>query len=127
NFFGPDSFTYTISDGNGGSDTATVTVTVTNVNDAPSFTKGPDQIVDEDAGPQSIPGWASAISAGPSNESAQTVHFNVTGNTNPSLFSALPTVSASGILTYTSAANANGSATITITLQDDGGAATGTD
>ena len=35
NFFGADSFTYTISDGNGGSDTATVNVTVTNVNDDP--------------------------------------------------------------------------------------------
>lgn len=35
NFFGNDSFTYTVSDGNGGSDTATVNVTVTNVNDAP--------------------------------------------------------------------------------------------
>ena len=34
-FFGTDSFTYTISDGNGGTDTATVNVTVTNVNDAP--------------------------------------------------------------------------------------------
>ncbi len=32
-FFGTDSFTYTISDGNGGSDTATVNVTVTDVND----------------------------------------------------------------------------------------------
>ena len=35
NFFGNDSFTYTVSDGNGGSDTATVAVTVTNVQDAP--------------------------------------------------------------------------------------------
>jgi DNA/RNA endonuclease G (NUC1) len=35
NFFGNDSFTYTISDGNGGTDTATVNVTVTNVEDAP--------------------------------------------------------------------------------------------
>jgi hypothetical protein len=35
NFFGSDSFTYTISDGNGGSDTATVNVTVTPVNDNP--------------------------------------------------------------------------------------------
>ena len=34
-FFGEDSFTYTISDGNGGTDTATVTVTVNAVNDAP--------------------------------------------------------------------------------------------
>jgi VCBS repeat-containing protein len=35
NFFGSDSFTYSISDGNGGSDTATVNVTVLNVNDPP--------------------------------------------------------------------------------------------
>lgn len=35
NYFGSDSFTYTIDDGNGGNDTAMVSVTVTNVNDAP--------------------------------------------------------------------------------------------
>ncbi len=35
NYFGPDTFTYTISDGHGGTDTATVHVTVTNVNDPP--------------------------------------------------------------------------------------------
>src|SRR5436305_4537931 len=34
-FFGSDSFTYTISDGNGGTASATVHVTVTNVNDPP--------------------------------------------------------------------------------------------
>ncbi|MGH2751446.1 MAG: Ig-like domain-containing protein [Actinomycetota bacterium] len=34
-YHGPDSFTYTIGDGNGGSDTATVEVTVTPVNDDP--------------------------------------------------------------------------------------------
>jgi VCBS repeat-containing protein len=34
-FFGTDSFTYSVSDGNGGTDSATVTVTVSNVNDAP--------------------------------------------------------------------------------------------
>ena len=35
NFYGTDSFTYTITDGNGGTDTATVNVTVTPVNDPP--------------------------------------------------------------------------------------------
>ncbi|HYG81138.1 MAG TPA: cadherin-like domain-containing protein [Pyrinomonadaceae bacterium] len=35
NFFGADSFTYTISDGNSGADTATVNVSVTAVQDAP--------------------------------------------------------------------------------------------
>jgi hypothetical protein len=34
NFFGTDSFTYTVSDGNGGTDTATVTVTIAPSNDA---------------------------------------------------------------------------------------------
>ena len=34
-YFGTDTFTYTISDGNGGESTATVTMTVENVNDAP--------------------------------------------------------------------------------------------
>ncbi len=35
NYYGTDSFTYTICDGNGGTDTATVSVTVTAVNDPP--------------------------------------------------------------------------------------------
>ncbi len=36
NYFGNDSFTYSIGDGHGGSDSATVYVTVSNVNDAPT-------------------------------------------------------------------------------------------
>lgn len=42
NYFGPDSFTYTISDGNGGMDTATVSITVTDVPDNQS----PDAVND---------------------------------------------------------------------------------
>ena len=42
------------------------------VNDAPSFTKGPDQTVAQDSGAHSVPGWATAISMGPANESGQT-------------------------------------------------------
>jgi hypothetical protein len=38
NYFGSDSFTYTIDDGHGGTDTATVNVTINAVNDAPEFT-----------------------------------------------------------------------------------------
>jgi hypothetical protein len=38
NFFGSDSFTYTIDDGHGGQSTATVNVTINAVNDAPTFT-----------------------------------------------------------------------------------------
>ncbi len=89
----------------------------------PSFTKGADQDVLEDAGPRSIAGWATAISVGPANESAQTVAFHITGNTNPSLFSSGPAISANGTLTYTGAPDAFGTATITVVAQDDGGIA----
>ena len=41
------------------------TVTVTAVNDAPSFTAGANQTVLEDAGPQTVVAWATAISPGP--------------------------------------------------------------
>ena len=57
----------------------TFAITVTPVNDIPSFTKGPDQTVLEDAGAQSVPGWASASSAGPANEASQTRTFLLTG------------------------------------------------
>jgi hypothetical protein len=113
---------------NSGVDTSasqTFVINLTAVNNAPSFTKGADQTVSEDAGAQTVAGWASDISAGPANESGQTVSFNVTGNTNSGLFSAAPAVDSSGTLTYTLAANANGSATITIEAQDDGGIANG--
>jgi uncharacterized delta-60 repeat protein len=70
-------------------------------------------------------GWATAISAGPMDESSQTLTFLVTGNTNPALFSIPPSVSPQGILTYTPAPNANGSATITLSLTDNGGTANG--
>ena len=113
---------------NGGVDTSAVQnfiITATAVNDAPSFTKGADQTVLEDAGAQTVNPWATAISAGPADESGQTLTFNVTGNTNPALFSAAPAISPTGVLTYTPAANANGSATITLTLQDNGGTANG--
>jgi hypothetical protein len=108
---------------NGGVDTSapqTFTITVNALNDAPSFTKGPDQTVLEDAGPQTVNPWATAISPGPADESGQTVSFNVTGNTNAALFSAAPAVSSTGVLTYTPAANANGSATITLVAVDSG-------
>src|SRR5262249_4652990 len=112
---------------NAGVDTSaaqTFQITVTGVNDAPSFTKGADQTGNEDAGPQIVPNWATAISAGP-NESGQTVSFVVTNNTNSGLFSVGPAVSSTGTLSYTPAANANGTATITLKAQDNGGTANG--
>jgi CSLREA domain-containing protein len=113
---------------NGGSDTSasqSFTITVNAVNDAPSFTKGADQTVNEDAGAQAVTNWATAISRGPADESGQILTFQVTNNTNAPLFSAGPAISSTGTLTYTPAANANGSATVTINLKDSGGTANG--
>ena len=73
-------------------------------------------------GARTVNGWATAISAGPSNENTQTVTFVVANDNNP-LFSVQPAVSSAGVLTYTPAANANGSAVVTIHAHDDGGTA----
>lgn len=113
------------NNGDDGITTTTFTVTVNSVNDAPSFTVGTAPAVNEDAPAQTITSFMTAISAGPSDESGQTLTFNVTGNTNAGLFSAGPTIAPNGTLTYTPAANANGSATITVTLSDNGGTANG--
>ena len=59
-YFGPDSFTYTISDGNGGTDTATVTINVTAVNDPPVANAGPDQIAECTGGAVTLNGTGSS-------------------------------------------------------------------
>ena len=80
---GPDHFTYQDVDIFGAvSNVATVYIGVTAVNDVPSFTKGADQTVLEDSGAQSVAGWATAISRGPSDESSQTVNFIVSNDNN---------------------------------------------
>ena len=125
NYNGADSFSFQVSDGLGGTNSAAVSITVNPVNDPPSFTKGANQTVLEDSGAQSVPGWATGISPGPADEAGQTLTFNVTGNTNAALFSVAPAVAADGTLSYTPAANAFGTATITLTLSDNGGTANG--
>src|SRR5207244_828901 len=89
---------------NGGVDTSpsqTFTISLNGVNDAPSFTKGADQTVNEDAGAQTVTNWATGLSRGPADESAQTLTFQIMNNTNTALFSAGPAVSSTGTLTYT--------------------------
>lgn len=121
---GPDSFTYAALSGGLQSAPATVSITVNPVNDAPRFTAGPDQTVDEDSGPRAVTGWATNISPGPANESGQAVSFLVS-NDNSGLFSAQPAVSSSGTLTFTPALHAYGKATVTVRARDNGGTANG--
>src|SRR5439155_1506286 len=115
----------TVDDGGGGNSsiTRTFTVTVAAVNDPPSFTKGADVSVLEDAGAQTIATWATNITAGP-NEASQTVTFQVS-NDNGALFAVAPAIAPNGTLQFTPAADANGSATVTVRLHDNGGTANG--
>jgi methionine-rich copper-binding protein CopC len=108
---------------NGGintSPTQSFQITVTAVNDAPSFVKGADQSINENDGPQTVSPWASAINPGPSDESGQTVSFNITSNSNMPLFSSPPSITNGGVLSYTPTPSTSGVATITITLTDNG-------
>src|SRR5262249_47175991 len=117
---------------NGGVNTSSQTfvITVNGVNDPPVFVKGPDQTVSEDGtndappGPaRTVNGWATAISAGP-NEGGQILNF-IDSNDNNALFSVQPAISSAGVLTYTLAANKNGSTTVTVQIHDNGGIANG--
>jgi len=117
-----DEFRFIVGHEIGDSLPANVEINLQPVNDPPGFTKGPDQVIDEDAGPQLVPGWATAIRAGPPNESGQTLSLLVTNDAG-ALFSSPPMLDTSGLLSYTPAPNAHGSATVTVLLHDDGGTA----
>ena len=116
--------TVQIHDNGGGTDTSaaqTFTINVNAMNDVPSFTGGSNILLNEDPGPQSISGWATAISKGPANESSQTISFEITSNSNPALFASGPTVTADGTLLFATTPNAFGTATIELEVSDDGG------
>jgi hypothetical protein len=125
NFNGSVSFTYQANDGSLNSNIATVTITVTPVNDAPSFTVGPNQM----AGPgesKTVNNWATNISPGPANESDQTLTFNVSiPPDKEGAFTDPPQISSSGTLTYTPSplATFGIEVTVTVSLSDNGGTA----
>ncbi len=112
---------------NGGrsvSDPQTFSITVNPVNDAPSFTLLGSQITVEDAGPRSVSGFAKANPGGGPDEAGQTFFYNVISN-NPQLFAEAPAISPAGVLSYTPAADANGFATVSVSVTDSGGTANG--
>ena len=118
-------FDFNVHDGLAYSSSAyTMTIDIFAVNDMPTFTKGADQSgVLEDAGAQAVNGWATSISKGPGNESAQSLGFDVsvTNTTRNLAFDTDPAIDASGNLTYTATANTNGVATVRVRLGDNGG------
>ncbi len=133
-FNGSDTLTVTANDqGNTGipgaqQDQDTVAITVLSVNDAPtlaSITPNPTTLL-EDAAAQTVN--LSGITAGAANESSQTLTLTAMSD-NPLLIPN-PTVTytspnATGSLSYTPVANANGSAIITVMVTDSGGMANG--
>src|SRR6185436_7486747 len=75
---------------------------------------------------QTVTGWASGFSPGPSDEASQTLlGYRVVSNSAPELFSAAAAIDASGTLTYTPKPGARGTATIGVVVRDSGGTANG--
>jgi hypothetical protein len=125
---------------NGGFDTVThsFSITIIDVNDPPGYTFSSNPTVtggyeytvttvleDDDYTATTVTAWAINITQGCKYETWQSLAFSLT-NTNPALFSTQPAIdSATGTLTYTLAANENGTATVTAVLYDDGGTANG--
>jgi hypothetical protein len=93
-------------------------------NVSPCFATGPNVTAADEDGPQSIPGWATAITPGAADESGQTLTFELTA-LNPGLFTTQPAIDASGRLTFTPAPNVEGSTVVIAVLSDNGGTAGG--
>lgn len=119
NFFGSDSFTYTVKDSQGAtSNVATVTITVTSVNDAPVA------VNDAATTNEDVPVQISVLS-NDSDVDGSLVNSSVTIKTGPSHGTAAVNTS-TGIVTYTPAANYFGTDTFTYTVRDNGGATSNT-
>jgi Ca2+-binding RTX toxin-like protein len=106
-YLGPDSFTYTISDGHGGTDTATVSITVAAVDDPPialndSTTVNEDSFVD--------------IAVKANDTDPDSVTLTVTAVGTPAHGTTV--INANGTVRYTPAANYNGLDSFTYTLSD---------
>jgi VCBS repeat-containing protein len=107
----------------GGNDTSpeqTFTISIIWANHAPSFTKGPDIRILEDAPSQAYDQWATNVSPGPIEERAQNVFF-ILSVEQPQLFAALPTITSTGKLTFRPNPDANGKTLVSVFLKDDGG------
>lgn len=117
---GSATITVTVNDGQAGNNTIvrTFSVTVSPVNDGPTLAALSSVTINEDAGAQAVS--LSGISSGAANE-AQTLTVTATSSNpslipNPSVSYASP--NATGSLSFTPLANANGAATITVTVND---------
>ena len=111
-----------------------VTKEIQGINDAPDFAVGQDIELVSDSGAQTFSEWATMITPGGS-EFAQTVSFVLAAD-NPTLFDVQPVIGSSGPstngypnsdLSFTLAAGAVGTTTVSVYAQDDYGTANGGD
>lgn len=121
--YGSATVTITVNDGGASNNVVTrsFNVTVNSVNQAPTLNALTDTTINENAGQQTIS--LSGISSGASNE---TQTLAVTASSSNTGLIPAPTVSytspnATGSLSFTPAPYANGSATVTVTVNDGGG------
>lgn len=126
-FFGIETFTYTvaISGTSQPVSTATVAVTVTAVNDAPTLDSPDDLTLGPGAGEQTVN--LSGITAGAANET-QTITITATSDNTALIADPVVTYTspdATGSLSFTPTAEQVGVATISVTVQDSGGTASG--
>ena len=122
--FGSATIAITVSDGMATASNMFL-LTVNSVNDAPTLDALNSMTIDEDAAPQTVN--LAGISSGAANENQTLIVTAVSSN--PSLIPD-PVVNytspgGSGTLTFAPLTNANGSATITVTVQDNGGTTNG--
>jgi uncharacterized protein (TIGR03382 family) len=112
NFSGPTTFTYTISDGNGGTDTATVTVDVMGINDPPDAVNDTFSVA-EDSGATPLDVLANDSTAPDVGETLTVSSVTQPGNGT--------VVLAGGVVSFTPAANFNGTTMFSYTVSDGNG------
>ncbi len=99
-----------------------VTITINPINDAPTFLKGANIIIDEHSGPYSEP-WATNVSAGaPDEDLTQTIDFilvqkEISGNIQ---FDTPPTIDSNGQISFEVTPHYNGYIIYELVLKDDG-------
>jgi uncharacterized repeat protein (TIGR01451 family) len=118
NYFGPDSWTYTVSDGNGGTATATVTMTVTPVNDAPVAVDDPRSTPEDTAILVAVTGNDTDIEGNALSVVAHTpaAAGTVTCGATTCTYTPGPDFNGSDSFTYTISDGAGGTATATVSI-----------
>jgi sugar lactone lactonase YvrE len=115
---GPDSFTFTTSDGSLDSEPVTVALTVRPVNDAPSFTAALPEV---NAGPSAPDAAVDLFPLLRDPDNGDTHTWRITATDNPAIFARLE-VNAAGLLALSYALYSSGVSRVTVEVADAAGA-----